>query len=250
MSRKNDPDFTKMVEEHIQLDAKTGQIKLNGLYANLCLNIGWKGQLVVVPYSHIVWLLTRKRWPKNGLHVDHINDNPLDNRPENLQELTEENSHKKRRGRIVYRSYGTGKYGYGMYIHHDKRDDRFYVTRHLSRGHGDGDLRTIRKSLGGFDTLAEAETKVAECIEEIKKYGLDHVPAAAAKKDKRMTKLLDTVTPRLRDLRLKGHTIQEIADLTGMASGSIYKRIRDIDVDCRITPKAVTPKRVPLRLNK
>lgn len=44
---------------------------------------------------------------------------------------------------------GFGKYGAGMSVYHDKRDNRYYA-RHTS------------KSLGGFATLVEAEAKVRE----------------------------------------------------------------------------------------
>jgi hypothetical protein len=92
--------------------------------------------------------------------LDHVNDDPMDNRPENLQEVTQAENQKKRRGRVVYRSYGTSKYGHGIHVHHDMRDGRWYVRRQLSRGHGDGDLKNVRKQLGGFATLAEAEERI------------------------------------------------------------------------------------------
>ncbi len=247
MSRKNDPAFTKMVQDHIKLNEETGVLSLHGVYANLCVNIGWKGKLIVVPYSHIVWLLKHGQWPRAGFHVDHINDDPLDNRPGNLSEITEGENQKKRRGRMVYRSYGKGKYGFGMGVHHDKRDNRYYVDRHLSRGHGTGELKTIRIFIGGFDSIKEAEKKVAECIEEIKLRGLDFVPEGLKHKPKKATVMLDSVTPELRKLRTEGKSIQQISNLTGMRFGAVYSRVKDIDVDCRIGTK---PKRVPLRLIK
>lgn len=228
----------ELLAKHASVDPITGVVSFNGLYGNLCVNIGFKNEIVVVPYSHIVWFLTHSNeWPQSGMHVDHINDNAFDNRPANLQELTEEDNQKKRRGRKIYRSYGTGKYGFGIGVTHDKRDDRYYVSRHLSRGHGNGELKTIRASLGGFDTQREAEQFVAKCVEEIKQQGLDYMPAALPQRPKRMTTKLDRATHKLRRMRKAGRTIQEIAELTGFSAGSIYKRVRDINIDLRISDK-------------
>jgi hypothetical protein len=133
----------------------------------------------------------------------------------------------------VYSNYGKGKYGYGMGIFHDKRDDRYYVDRHLSRGHGDGDLKTLRVSYGGYDTLDQAKAKVAECIVEIQQHGLDHIPAPVAKQPKRTTAKLDEMTSKLREMRLEGKTIRQITDATGLDYGAIYNRIRDLGIDNR-----------------
>jgi|SRR5882672_7829826 len=234
MARKDDSDFIKLIKEHVTLDPDTGLLSFNNLYAQMSFTITFKGKKIVITYAHIVWLLSRGVWPIKGYHVDHINDNPQDNRPNNLQELTEDDSHKKRRGRLVYRTYGTGKYGYGMYIHHDKRDNRYYITRHLSRGHGEGDLKAIRQGLGGFDTLEQAEIKVTEYIEEIKVQGLAWMPPPP--KDiqvKRRTIEIDAQTNELRRLRQEGKTIQQINEITGITSISIYNRVKDIDIDKR-----------------
>lgn len=233
MSRKDDPDFIELLLKSVTVDKDTGILSFERVYAQQCLNIGWKGKMIVVPYSHVVWLVTHKRWPQPGFHVDHINDNPQDNTPINLQELTEEDSQKKRRGRMVYRSYGTGKYGYGINISFDKRDGRYYVSRNLSRGHGDGDLKSIRRSLGGFDSLDQAESKVKEYIVEIEEKGLAHLPNAPGKKGRKISAALAKATQKIRYLRLKGRSIKEIAAITGFSMASVYSRVRDLGVDKR-----------------
>jgi hypothetical protein len=248
MSRKDDPDFIKLIEEHVKLNEETGGLEFTELYAQQCFNIGFKGKMIVVPYSHIVWLKKHKRWPIKGMHVDHVNDNPQDNRPTNLQELTEEESKKKRRGRMVYRSYGTGKYGYGMGIYNDKRDNRFYVSRSMSRGHGNGDLKTHSISLGGFDTREEAEAKIASYIKEIQENGLDHIPEAMPNKGKKRTTVwYNTAADKMKELRLQGHTIAQIAEITGFKEGVVYKRVRSLGVDMRSGDRGKLRRRIRLK---
>lgn len=246
-ARKHDEDFKTLLRKALTMNEETGEIRLRGIYANLCMNFGWKGNLIVIPYSHVVWFAKYGDWPKDGMHIDHINDEALDNRPCNLQEITEEDNQKKRRGKRIYRSYGTGKYGYGLYLNHDKRDNRYYVTRHLSRGHGNGELKTIKKGLGGFNTLAEAEARIAEYIVEIKDKGLDYLPDV--EKSMRKDSIdLNAALPRIRSLRSKGYTIRKIVEITGFSHTSIYNRIRDIDIDRRVT--RVKPKKHRIRLNE
>lgn len=237
MARKDHFEFIKLIKESVTVNPETGILDFHDkIYAQMSLNITFKGNALRIPYSHIVWLLTHDRWPKEGMHIDHINDNPQDNRPCNLQELTHEDSQKKRRGRKVYRSYGTGKYGYGINIHYDKRDNRFYISRHFSRGHGNGELKTRKIALGGFNTLEEAEAKVSSYINEIKEKGLDYVSDAPPKNEKQTTQKLNDMTEVFRDLRQQGHTLDEIKEITGVKSG-IYDRVKDIKVDGRSRSK-------------
>lgn len=177
MSRKNDPEFTRALLEHFSLNEETGVLKFNGLYAQTCLNIGSRKGIVVVPYSHVVWLLKHGQWPRDGFVLDHINDDSSDNRPANLQEITQDENQKKRRGRKVSRYYGSGKYGHGINVTLDKRSGRYYIRRHLSRGHGSGNLKTPRWGLGGFNSLVEAERMVNIYIAEIEKFGPTFVPS-------------------------------------------------------------------------
>lgn len=230
---KQDEEFREFLLKNAKLDEEGG-VKFDSGYASKGVNIMWGGTVVSMPYTHIVWFLTHGRWPKKGYVIDHINDDPMDNRPVNLQELTHKEYQAKRRGRLVYRNYGTGKYGCGLNILHDKRDNRFYVRRYLSRGFGDGDLKTIKRGLGGFDTLAEAESKVKEYVAEIKAKGLQHLPDYVTTRGKRMTLELDASTEKMRELRLQGFTIAQVAQMTGFPDGSVYKRIRDLGIDNRL----------------
>lgn len=158
---RDNPEFMQFFKDHVSVD-EIGKLTVNDCYAYLGFNLSWNGKPVSVTYANAVWFLTHGSWPKAGHHIDHIDDDPLNNRPDNLQEITEAENHKKRRGRKVYRSYGKGKYGYGFGVHHDKRDGRFYVSRNISRGETGGKPRRV--TFGGFDTLAAAEAKVAAQI--------------------------------------------------------------------------------------
>jgi hypothetical protein len=230
MSKKNDVEFMEVLNEHVGLNESTGNLSFTNLYASIYINIGWRGSVVSVPYSHVVWFKKHGRWPNEGLTIDHINNDPMDNRPVNLQELTIEENQKRRRGRIVYRTYGKGKYGYGMYIHADQRDGRFYITRTLSRGHGVGDLKTVKKSLGGFDTLEEAERKVVLFVEEIRANDLSHMPEYNGPNQKKSSIKLMVETKRIRELRASGHTMQEIADITGFSLTTIFHKTKNMGI--------------------
>lgn len=238
MTKKYDEDFKARLLECAKLDKETGIITFTGMYAVNHLNMCYGGTTVSAPYSHVVWFLTYGVWPKRGYHIDHINDDPFDNRPDNLQEITEQENQRKRRGRIVYRSYGKGKLGYGINIHHDKRDGRYYVTRHLSRGQIGG-IRSVKGSIGGFDTLEDAENRVDSLIEEIKIYGDDYLPNQP-KKQKRKTLEIDLKLDEIKRMRSLGMSVQAIADELGFKHGAVYSRVRLIDLE----PK----KRIRIRL--
>lgn len=240
---KWDQEFMTLLDRCCLLDRETGQLTFKDLYASLVVNVMWKGKGLPIPYSHLVWFKMHKRWPKVGSQLDHVNDNPLDNRPSNLDETTHTDNQKKRRGRVVYRSYGSGKYGYGFEIYSDKRDGRHYVRRNLSRGHGSGELKTINKGLGGFATLAEAEDQILIWIEQIKKNGLNWMPESIGIRRSLKTRKLHQMLPKITSWRKEGKTLAEIKKLTGFSEGTLSKHLANIDVDKR------TAKTVGYKLN-
>lgn len=166
ISKKYDKELIDTLLKTITLDKDTGHIKSNDLYISHYVNICWKGTVVSVPIAHLIWLLTYGKWPSEGKVIDHVNDDALDNRPINLQEITHEENNYKRRGRKVSRNFGKTKYGHGIYINLDKRDGRYYVTHTPSRGQT-GENKTIKLSIGGADTLQGAEQIVKDYIEEL-----------------------------------------------------------------------------------
>lgn len=228
MGKKHDPDFMELLAKHGSLDEATGNIRFDGMYASVHIDISHKGSVVSVPHSHAVWFLKYRQWPKDGYQIDHVDNDPMNNAPDNLAEITHEKNQHKRRGRTVSRIYGTGKYGYGINLHSDKRDGRFYVTRCLSRGHGDGDLKNIRKSLGGYDSKDEAESAIQMFIVEIKREGEMFLPDVK-KTEKRQTVKIRQMTPHIRALRIKGLTLSAISESTGFSKITIYNLTKDIE---------------------
>jgi hypothetical protein len=233
--RKWDPEFMELLPQCVSLDEVTGKLTCHNIYANVVLNFGWRGGVIPIPYSHVVWFLKHGRWPAVGNHIHHLNDDTIDNRPGNLDEETEAENQAHRRGRIVNRNYGkNSKYGYGMYVYYDKRDDRYYVTRYLSRGHGKGDLKTIKRGLGGFDTLAEAEAQIKIWVEKIKINGLDWMPESIGTRLSKRSIMLRKMTNRIRRWRSEGKTLAEIKSLTGFSEGTLHKVVVDMRIDKRL----------------
>ena len=231
-AKKRDPEFMELLRKCAVLNPKTGDLRFEGMYASTYINFGWKGSIVSVPHAHVVWFLTRGRWPDDDKRIDHIDDDAMNNAPR--QELTEEQNAAKRRGRIVYRSYGSGKYPHGLSIYSDKRDGRHYVSRYVSRGYGKGDLKSVKKGLAGYDTLKEAEAAIARFVAEIEANVPDHMPPAE-KKQNRRTIRLQKMTPKIRDMRSERVTIAEIARETGFCEATIHNVTKDMAVDRRRT---------------
>ena len=145
----------------------------NSGYCSVYANIGFKGNTLSVPISHLIWLLKYGVWPKDRMHLDHIDDDPLNNKWNNLKEVTHKENQAKKIGK-GNRYYGATKYGHGISVDTDKRDGRFYVSRYLSSKE-EINLKKRKKGLGGFNTLEEAEAFIKEYIENLDNpiYGLE-----------------------------------------------------------------------------
>src|ERR1700722_5625803 len=111
---KHNQAFMEALRQRATVDPETGNLRFDGMYASAQIAIAWNGSVIGVPWSHVVWFLTHDRWPADGMQIDHIDNEPMNNRPDNLTEITHAENQRKRRGRMVYRSYGTGKLGYGI----------------------------------------------------------------------------------------------------------------------------------------
>ena len=220
-SKKRDPQFEELLRKTTSVD-ESGNLKVDGMYASTFVNFGFGGGIVSAPVSHVVFFLTHGRWPDSDKHVDHRDDNPMNNAPSNLQELTHAENQRKRRGRKVYPSYGKGKYGGGMCVRQDNRDGRYYVTYQASRGLGAGDLKNVKVGLGGFSTLEAAEERARECLEDIKA-GREFTKLQA---DRRRPD-----AELMRELRTQGLTLAAIAEQTGFSEATIYNVTKDIELN-------------------
>jgi len=88
-------------------------------------------------YTHrIAWLIYYGEWPKN--QIDHINQDPTDNRIENLRDVTQAENQKNR---TLYNNNTTGYLGVSK--HHGKYRARIRINN-------------IDKHLGYYDTAEEA----------------------------------------------------------------------------------------------
>ena len=225
-TKKRNPQFEELLRKTTTVD-ETGNIKVKGMYASTCINFNFDGGVVSVPYSHVVWFLTRGRWPADDMTVDHYDDDSMNNAPNNLQELTITENHRKRRGRTILRSYGSGKYGYGLYIYSDPRDGRHYVTRTLSRGMHSKQCETVKKSLGGFNSIKEAERRVRECVIGIEKHGIDWMPPTVGKASSK-SDAMNTAIDEMRAMRVTGMSLQAIADHFECSLTSVFNRVKDV----------------------
>lgn len=93
---KNSKEFNEYILENLSLDEITGLIKGKGLYYRVQVEISFNGKRTILALSHLIWYLKNKVWPKDNSHIDHKDENPLNNKPDNLQELLVEEHNKKK----------------------------------------------------------------------------------------------------------------------------------------------------------
>ena len=88
----------------------------------------------------IAWLMYYGEWPKN--QIDHINQDPTDNRIENLRDVTNaENS----KNRTLQKNNTTGYLGVSLYEYKGYKKYRARIR-----------INSIDKHLGYYDTVEEA----------------------------------------------------------------------------------------------
>lgn len=64
-----------------------GQSSSNTRYKQVQMHLG--GQNVKISAHRMIWAIVHGRWPAEGMDIDHKNSNTQDNRPSNLEEVTE-----------------------------------------------------------------------------------------------------------------------------------------------------------------
>jgi len=92
-------------------------------------------------YAHrIAWLIYYGEWPKN--QIDHINQDPIDNRIKNLRDVTNAENGKNQR---LHSNNTSGYIGVSFYKHKRYKKYRARIR-----------INTILKHLGYYDTAEEA----------------------------------------------------------------------------------------------
>jgi len=101
-----------------------------------------EGRILNKKYSthRIVWLIYYGEWPKN--QIDHINQDPTDNRIKNLRDVTCSENNKNK---TLQNNSTTGYVGVYFYKH--KRYKKYRAEIYTNK---------IRKHLGYYDTVEEA----------------------------------------------------------------------------------------------
>ena len=117
------------------------------------------------PRSHLIWLVEKGVFPT--LQLDHINDDSLDDRIENLQELT--NADNNRRKTRLQCNNTSGYTGVNWSNEKNKWRAQFGVTRDLLpdhlKGKGKSEKRTFH--IGYFNCPKEAHQAYLKKKEEI-----------------------------------------------------------------------------------
>lgn len=160
---KNNTEFQQHLLKIYSVDTEKGVLK-GPCYHHVGVSLYFKGKIFRLTSSHLVWFLTYKVWPREGYEIDHKDDNSLNNRPDNLQELTKADNNAKRKGKTTGK-FGSGKYGYGISIGYDKKRNKYAARRSY-----EGRSRE-RVFLFRADTIEELEMKIAEYIKDIDTVG-------------------------------------------------------------------------------
>lgn len=124
------------------------------VYCTVSIRIQWQNSHLIVPLAHLIWILNTGEWPKDGLHIDHIDDNSINNAFNNLQEVTLQQNNFKKRGRGSPK-YGSGKYGFGLGISKDRDRNKYKVYQVLPIENKE--RKQIKVWLGRFNSIEDAE---------------------------------------------------------------------------------------------
>ena len=166
----------------------------------------------------------------------------MNNAPNNHQGLTHTKIRPSDAAVLFTGVTDTGEYGYGLDIIPDKTLAMGAVILHvLSRGQGDGDGKNIKKGLGGFANLAEAEAKIAGYAAEIEANGIDHMPEYNGRDQERISRR--SKEPKLlifgsTHFDHRGYTLHQICEINRFFNKhDAMVKVKDIMVDKQIRSK-------------
>lgn len=112
-----------------------------------------------VSLHRYIWLLHTGDWPKQ--EIDHINRDPLDNRVENLRDVSRSQNNKNQAPLCRLGRERTKRSGLPIGVKHDRRcRSRPYEARARSNGR--------LKHLGRFATPEEASRAYQEAVRSLK----------------------------------------------------------------------------------
>lgn len=139
-------------------------------YIAIKVTIRYRNETISLALSRLIFFLANKIWPAKNKHIDHIDDNPLNNSPSNLQEITVAENMFKKRGKGNSR-FGKNKYGHGISVYYLTKRNSWVAERSLGRRFGFDN--PTKKHVAIAKTLEELEEKIKLYIENLTTNSLD-----------------------------------------------------------------------------